>query len=174
MRRVEVSAYQPKWKDLFEQEARRLCQLFGSVILDIHHIGSTSVLGLHAKPIIDIMPVVQDIEKVDAFHDDMIQLGYEPKGEFGISGRRYFPKGGEERTHHVHMFQTGSPHIERHLAFRDFLRTHPDVAKQYGWLKTDLAQRYPENMNGYIEGKNDFVQTTEKRALEWYQNSRTN
>lgn len=142
--------------------------IYGSKLYAIHHIGSTSVQGLSAKPIIDIMPVVKDLSNVDAYDEKMADIGYEALGEFGISGRRYFRKGGNERTHHIHLFEEGSPHIERHLAFRDFLRAHRDFAMAYSELKEGLAKDFPNDMEAYIAGKADFIKEVEKIALEWY------
>ena len=90
MRKVEVTPYNKQWISLFEKEANKLHELFGSEIINIHHIGSTSVKGLKAKPIIDLMPVVKNINRVDEFNTVMVTIGYEPKGENGIYGRRYF------------------------------------------------------------------------------------
>jgi GrpB-like predicted nucleotidyltransferase (UPF0157 family) len=81
------------------------------------------------------MPVVKDIGLVDRLNEKMRELDYEPMGEFGIPGRRYFHKGKEKRTHHIHIFQDGSPDIKRHLAFRDYLQSYPDVGARYGALK---------------------------------------
>ena len=125
MRKVEVKLYDGKWGSMFEEESRRLYEIFGAEIIELHHIGSTSVKGLHAKPIIDLMPVVKDIHRMNDYNTAMIAIGYEPKGENGIAGRRYFQKGGDHRTHHVHMYAWGHSEIKRHLAFRDYLRAHP-------------------------------------------------
>ena len=103
------------------EESKRLKQIFGNEILAVHHIGSTSVQGLKAKPIIDIMLVVKDINVVDKFDNEMKNSGYDPKGENGIPGRRHFQKGGDNRTHHVHIYGVKSEQIERHLVFRDYL-----------------------------------------------------
>ncbi|QPC47874.1 GrpB family protein [Mangrovibacillus cuniculi] len=168
MRKVEVTPYNDKWASMFKVEWERLQQIFGSVALNIHHIGSTAVLGLSAKPVIDILIEVKNITIADSFNKDMEELGYEVKGENGIEGRRYFQKGGSNRTHHVHVFQHGSPDVERHVAFRDFLRVHPDEAARYGQLKETLASRFPYDMAAYIDGKNDLVLEIEKKALEWY------
>lgn len=80
-------------------------------------------------------------------------IGYDPKSENGLPGRRYFQKGGENRTHHVHMYQVASPEIERHLAFRDYLRSHLQVAKASGQLKEQLAHQFPYDIESYIKGK---------------------
>lgn len=171
MRKVEVVSYSDSWKERFEAEAEQLQKIFDSEIIMIHHIGSTSVNGLSAKPIIDIMPVVRDINNIDAFNDAMIAIGYEPRGENGLPGRRYFQKGGDNRTHHVHIYEMGNPEIERHLAFRDYLRTHPKVAKDYGQLKEMLAKQFPYNIESYIEGKEQLATEIEEKAIEWYKGS---
>ncbi|TDY01231.1 UNVERIFIED_CONTAM: GrpB-like predicted nucleotidyltransferase (UPF0157 family) [Lysinibacillus xylanilyticus] len=140
MRKVEVSSFNENWIQMFTEEAEKLNLIFGNEIIEIYHIGSTSVPGLKAKPIIDIMPVVKDINKVDKYNLEMQEIGYVPKGEYGIVNRRYFRKGGDNRSHHVHIYQIGSYEIRRHLAFRDYLKSHPDELKNYGELKEKLAQ----------------------------------
>ncbi len=168
MRKVEVTPYNAQWVSMFEDEAITLRHILGEQLVALHHIGSTSVPGLEAKPIIDIMPVVKDIKLVDEHNQSMQKIGYEPMGENGIPGRKYFQKGGDNRTHHVHVYPMGSPHIERHLAFRDYLRTHPSVAKKYGELKRKWAQEFPYDIESYIQGKERLVVKIEQQALEWY------
>jgi GrpB-like predicted nucleotidyltransferase (UPF0157 family) len=123
---------------------------------------------MYAKPIIDILVEVQDIESIDAINQEMSERGYVPKGEFGIPRRRFFIKGTEEsRTHHVHVFQAGDPEFGRHLAFRDYLRAHPEEADAYSQLKQELARRFPHDIDGYMAGKNDLIKETEKKARAW-------
>jgi len=167
MRKVDVRPYDERWGARYAEEARLLRSIFGEELLEMHHIGSTSVAGLAAKPVIDIMPVVKDIGRIDRFDEAMRAAGYTPKGENGIPGRRYFQKGGDERTHHVHVYGKDSPEIKRHLAFRDFLRQHPDEARRYGELKTILSERHPFDVSSYIEGKERFASELEGRALKW-------
>jgi GrpB-like predicted nucleotidyltransferase (UPF0157 family) len=169
LRKVTVVPYNQNWKAIFNDEARKLMDIYGDEIVEIHHIGSTSVKGLSAKPIIDILPVVNNINNVDLFNNEMIELGYEPKGENGIPTRRYFQKGGDNRTHHVHMYEVNNPEIIRHLAFRDYLRTHPEQVKIYGKRKTELSLRFPLEIESYIKGKEPLVQEIEQKALEWYE-----
>ncbi len=127
--KIQVVGYNEKWPLLFRQEAEKIKKILGAELIDIHHIGSTSVKNLSAKPIIDIMPVVKDIALVDSYQKEFETLGYEAMGEFGIAGRRYFRKGLEFRTHHVHVFEESNlKDIERHLAVRDYLREHPQDA----------------------------------------------
>lgn len=167
MRKVEVSSYREKWTFNFAEEAEKLKLIFGDVVVAIHHIGSTSVPGLKAKPIIDIMPVVQDIGILDHYNQAMRNIGYEPKGENGIPGRRYFQKGGDNRTHHVHFYEVGNIEIKRHLAFRDYLKSHPEAMKRYGELKERLAQQFPYDVDSYIKGKELLVNEIEEKALKW-------
>lgn len=108
MRKVEVVAFSGEWEKKFVEEDILLQKIFGVEIQIIHHIGSTSVNGLSAKPIIDMMPVVRDINKIDTYNNAMIAIGYEPKGENGLPGRRYFQKGGDKRTHHIHIYEMGN------------------------------------------------------------------
>ncbi|WP_174732130.1 GrpB family protein [Mesobacillus harenae] len=168
MRGIEVYPYNADWFSMFIEESQKLNDIFNNEIVEIHHIGSTSVQGLKAKPIIDIMPVVKDISVVDKFSNKMKDIGYEPKGENGIPERRYFQKGGDNRTHHVHIYVVGSYEIDRHLAFRDYLRIHPDLSKSYGDLKEKLALQFPYDIESYIKGKEQLVREIESKALEWY------
>lgn len=171
MRKVEITPYNKDWPLMYEEEAKKLRKIFGSEIIEIHHIGSTSVDGLMAKSVIDIMPVVRDVNQVDDFNIAMNDIGYESKGENGLPGRRFFQKGGDERTHHIHFYGVGDPEIERHLAFRNYLRTHPDAIKKYGSLKKELSQRFPNDIEAYISGKEELVSEIEKKAMDWYQDS---
>lgn len=168
MRKVEVMPFSERWSLDFEKEAAALHEIFGVEMIEIHHIGSTSVHGLSAKPIIDILPVVKDISQIDQYNGKMGAIGYEAKGENGITGRRYFQKGGDERTHHVHIYEVGSSEIERHLAFRNFLRTHPEKAKVYGDLKERLALQFPYDIESYINGKAELAGQIEREAVAWY------
>ncbi|QAT36840.1 GNAT family N-acetyltransferase [Bacillus subtilis] len=145
----------------------RLKLVFGPEIIAVHHIGSTSIPNMAAKPIIDMLIEVRSIEAVSQFDEQMKANGYTPKGENGIAGRRYFQKGGNKRTHHVHMYEQGNPAIERHLLFRDYLRAHPNIAKEYAVLKKRLAAQHPDSINQYIQGKDEWIKTAEENAKRW-------
>lgn len=163
--------YQDTWTKQFESEADNLRVVFDQEVVAIHHIGSTSVPGLRAKPIIDILLVVRDLTKVDRYNESMVALGYTPRGENGIPGRRYFCKGAMHRTHHVHTFGQGSQlDIERNLAFRDYLRSHPEALRQYADLKARLASQFPHDTHAYQDGKAAFCAELERVALLWYRN----
>ena len=103
--RVIVTEYQPAWVEQFEEEAQALKQILKENCLKVEHIGSTSVPNLAAKPIIDFLVIVEEIEKVDLLQGEFERIGYEYMGEFGLSGRRYLRKGPIKRTHHVHIYQ---------------------------------------------------------------------
>ncbi|EQB34913.1 hypothetical protein M948_17545 [Virgibacillus sp. CM-4] len=169
MRKVIVTNYQEQWEEGFKKGTAKLEKVFKDILISIHHIGSTAVKELKAKPIIDILPVVNAIDQVDSHNQKMYELGYTPLGEYGISGRRFFKKGVDQRTHHVHIYQAGNPHIDRHLAFRDYLRAHSQTAKEYGDKKEWLAIQYPYDIESYIKEKDMFVKQIEQQALKWYE-----
>lgn len=169
-RKINVVPYNPEWIELFEKEKNLLEDYLNKDnILNVLHIGSTSVSGLSAKPIIDILLVVKNLELLDKDNDSMVHLDFVPKGEFGIKHRRYFTKGDDNRTHHIHAFQYDNLYdIERHLALRDYLRAHPDIAEKYGQIKLQAAKIYFDNSTEYSHFKHDFVTELEKSALFWY------
>lgn len=168
--KIIVTDYDPNWVSLFEGEAEKISNILQEELITVHHIGSTAVPHLKAKPIIDIMPVVKNIDQIDQYNEAFTKIGYELLGEFGITGRRYLRKGGVNRTHHIHIFQQDNHlDIERHLAVKDYLRAHEEIANEYGSLKEKLAGQFPLDNEGYCDGKDDFVQSLEQRALRWTQ-----
>ncbi|HEY7770989.1 GrpB family protein [Longimicrobium sp.] len=169
MKKVEVVPHDPRWRDAFESEAERIVAALGPNVFAIHHIGSTAIPGIHAKPVIDLLVEVDDIEAIDARGSAMESIGYQVMGEFGMPGRRYFRKDDRDgtRTHQVHAFRAGSGEVKRHLAFRDYMIAHPADAERYGELKRKLAEEYPWSMDGYVEGKDGFIREMDRRAAEW-------
>lgn len=156
--RVTVVDYDPSWPQRFWEERDRLCGALGEAALAIWHIGSTSVPGLAAKPVVDVLVAARSLEEVDAAEPRMRELGYECLGEFGIPGRRYFRKGGDERTHQVHVFDAGDrENVIRHLALCDYLRSHEGTRDEYAALKRSLARRFPYDIEGYCDGKDRFA-----------------
>ena len=168
MRTIEVVDYRPEWEKMFKEEEKEIRNILGKNCIAVYHIGSTSVRELPAKPIIDIMPVVKDISLVDAHNPEFQALGYDCRGEFGIPGRRFYAKGGEKRTHHIHSFEKSSQAgMKRDLAVRDYLRSHPDTAREYGNLKKQLASLYPHDNDRYCDGKEAYMKELEQKALKW-------
>ena len=130
-RSLGVVSYNSNWKDMYKEESEKIKNVLSDIIIDIHHIGSTAIPGIKAKPVIDILVEVKDIERVDQYSHKMKELGYEAMGEYGIPKRRFFRKGGNNRTHHIHIFQAGNEEIERHINFKEYLIAHPDKAREY-------------------------------------------
>ena len=155
--KILVTPYNPDWPKFFDIEASKIKEALGTNCIAIHHIGSTSIPGLSAKPVIDILPVVRNIQEVDKATKVMESLGYEAKGEYGIAFRRYFQKGKDIRTHNVHVYQESDPEISRYLKFRDWMRSHPSDAESYGKLKLELANKFPDDILQYCNGKDAFV-----------------
>ena len=169
MRLVRVVPHDPRWTRLFQEAAAQLHDAFGEYLLALHHIGSTAIPGMPAKPVIDILPVVQDIERVTDAEPALTRHGYEPRGKYGIPGRRYFFR--EEagrRTHHVHVYEREDPAVTRHLAFRDYLIAYPDEATRYAQLKVSLAVRHRDERQRYVEGKQALTAELERRAMAWW------
>ena len=168
---VLIVPHDPNWARAFSNEAAAIVNCVQDVGLKLHHIGSTAVHGLLAKPIIDLLGEVKDAASLDRLVG-IEGLGYEAMGAFGIEGRRYFRKinAAGKRTHHLHIFEHGSPNVERHIAFRDYLRAHDDIAAQYGALKVQLTSEKVPEWDGYVDGKSPFVRRVERDALAWYRN----
>lgn len=166
---VEVVAYRPDWQADFDQEQALITeQLSSHNVAGIHHIGSTSVPGLWAKPLIDILLEVHSLALLDQETERLVRLGYEAMGEFGIPERRFFRKGSAtQRTHHLHAFLAGSPQVKRHLAFRDYLRAFPEIRDEYAAVKREGARLCQNEMARYISHKNDFILHHEAQALCW-------
>lgn len=168
MRTIQVVPYNPEWLVLYDEEKQRITNALGKVVEAVHHIGSTSIAGLAAKPIIDIMLEVSSLDALDKRSGGLVDLGYEAKGELGIERRRYFQKGGDDRTHQIHAFQVGDTHVTRHLAFRDYLKAHSKVLEEYEVLKIQVAESCNNDIEAYCDGKNNFIQIHERKAVEWF------
>lgn len=172
-REVKMVPHSTRWAGQFKRAAQRLRSILGDEVVAVDHIGSTSIPGIYAKPIIDILVEVRDIARVDAYNAAMARYNYHARGEFGIPGRRFFFKGLLEiHTQHVHIFQNGSPQIALHLNFRDFMRTHPQEAQDYSELKISLANQFPQDIIGYMGGKDAFIKEMNERASWWSRHRR--
>ena len=167
-RRVGVVSYNPNWKKMYKEESEKIKNILNDIIVDIHHIGSTAIPGIKAKPVIDVLVEVKNIEAVDQYNHKVEELGYEVMGEYGIPKRRFFRKGGNKRTHHIHIFQAGNEEIERHINFKEYLITHPDKAREYSKLKEKLVNKYTYDVENYINGKSDFIKEIDRKAKLWW------
>ena len=166
--RVRMVPHDPNWRQEFRQEAGRISAAAGSNAVAVHHVGSTAIPGIYAKPVIDLLLVIQDLAALDEKQLEMEALGYEARGEYGIAGRRFFRRDDKhgDRTHQVHAFEDGSPQIARHLAFRDYMIAHPETAQEYSDLKRELVAQHPNDIEAYMDGKNEFIQEVDKRAAQ--------
>ena len=167
-RDVELVPHNPDWSHQADEEAQRIVSGLTIPVIGIYHIGSTSVAGIKAKPILDFVMEVENLEDVIQAVPEFEAIGYENKGEYGIPGRQFFTRDTNgDRTHHLHVFQIGHPDIERHTVFRDFLRANPDAAREYEQLKEKLAKRFPKQSGNYTAAKSDFILSMDEVARYW-------
>lgn len=165
MREIVVVPYDETWPEMFETERFLIQTLLGDVAKNVHHIGSTSVPGLSAKPVIDILLEVSDINELETYSSALLNAGYAARGENGIPGRRYFTKGGERRSHQVHAFAEGDMQIVRHLVFRDYLRENRDIAGKYAEVKHSAALLSRHDVHRYSALKAHFIEHHLRLAL---------
>ena len=165
-----MAEYDPAWPENAAIQAKRL-RLLGPVLVQVHHIGSTSVPGLAAKPIIDLMPLVTSLAELDQRQYQIEELGYRWLGELGIPGRRYCSLTDENgvRLAQLHFFEAASTQVARHIAFRDYLRHHPEVAASYEAEKRRAQRLHPGDVHAYTDEKAKWVRETEAAALKWFE-----
>lgn len=159
----------PRWPEMAFNEGERFAALMGDNLISIHHVGSTSIPGIWAKPILDLAPEVRRLEELDDIRGRIEAAGYEFWGEYGLPGRRFCPRldACKGRVANIHCFQSGSPELERHLAFRDYLREHPGLAKEYEREKLRARDLFPYDVYSYNDEKNPWIRKTERAALDW-------
>jgi GrpB-like predicted nucleotidyltransferase (UPF0157 family) len=162
---VFLSPYDSTWPLEFAAEADRIERACSPLPIRLEHIGSTSIAGLAAKPVIDVLAGRPGNVSGDSYVAAFRQLGYEHKGAYGVPGRNYFRRG-TPRTHHVHLLSWASPVWEDHLLFRDYLRAHPETAREYETLKRELVAMYFQDKERYTDGKGPFVRSIVRRARE--------
>jgi GrpB-like predicted nucleotidyltransferase (UPF0157 family) len=165
---VELVPHDPAWADLARHETARLTDALGENVLAVHHIGSTAIPGIRAKPIVDLLPVVRRLTTLDAAQAALEALGYAWWGEYGLAGRRYCtltdPITGKRRVQ-LHCYQDGSPAIERHVAFRDYLLAHPDLAQAYDVEKARCRVLHPSDSHAYTDCKDTWIKRIEAEAI---------
>lgn len=157
---VRLVPHQPLWQQCFREESERLSAALGDQVVQIEHVGSTSVPGLEAKPILDIVVAVRDLAGSASFEQPLRELGYVHKMENDMPGRLYFVKRTAEglSTHHLNVTEPGTECWVTHVGFRDYLRAHPKARQEYQELKRDLARRHQKDRPAYTEGKSAFIQ----------------
>ena len=159
-RHVVVEPYDENWERDFREIEAEVRGALGELVLRIEHVGSTSVPGLSAKPIIDIDVVIEDDSRLEAVISALRGIGYRHEGNLGIVGREAFAYDGKEhlRRHHLYVCPEDSPELKRHIAFRDYLRSHPGAARDYSRVKEEVAALYPHDIEKYIEHKSPFIE----------------
>ena len=162
---VRLAPYDATWPLEFEAEVERIERACDGRPIKLEHIGSTSIPGLSAKPVIDILAGRPGNGPGARYITSFKQLGYEHKGAYGIPGRNYFRKG-VPRTHHVHLVSWSSDLWRDHLLFRDYLRAHPEIAREYETIKRELATMYLQDKEQYTDAKGPFVRSIVRRARE--------
>jgi len=168
MRTIVVDDYNPAWPEEFEKIKAYLWPRIGHLALDIVHVGSTSVPGLAAKPIIDFVIVLESRDALPALIAQLNALGYIHKGDQGIVGREVFKRRISDEFMAYHMYASAKEglELERHLLFRDYLRRHDGARDAYAALKRALAERHRHDIDAYIAGKHDFVEHIIRLARE--------
>jgi GrpB-like predicted nucleotidyltransferase (UPF0157 family) len=172
--KVELLPHDPSWSQLANAEARLLAGALGPNLRIVHHIGSTAIPGIRAKPILDLMPVIINLAELDKCQGNIKALGYDWWGALGLPGRRYCTKSDSKtghRTVQLHCYEDGSTEITRHLAFRDYLCAHPELAAEYDHVKTECYRRFPNDSHAYGDCKEAWIRNAEADALEWYRGS---
>jgi GrpB-like predicted nucleotidyltransferase (UPF0157 family) len=173
--KVELLPHSLSWELAAREEALRILQSLKDSVVVVHHIGSTAIFGIHAKPILDLMPVVRNVNELDEKESVFLQLGYRYWGEYGISGRRYCtfdePATGKRKLQ-LHCYESGNGEIERHLAFRDYLRSNPMKAHEYDEEKRRCRELYPDDSHAYTDAKSGWIAAQLPAALAHYRTSR--
>ncbi|GGI43497.1 GrpB family protein [Mammaliicoccus stepanovicii] len=165
---INLTNYQTSWVDKYKEECEILNEILGNEVIKFEHFGSTAVEGMKAKPVVDMMVIVKDIEKIDLYNKKFESLGYDVAGEWGIEGRRLLRKGGNRRTHHIHIYEYTNKEIKRHLLVRDYLRINTEEAQKYSEMKASLAEKY-NNTYDYSKGKRGYVSELEQRAITYFE-----
>lgn len=166
---VRLEEYNPNWELEYAKEAELLKKVLGKNIIEIEHIGSTSIKGLMAKPIIDIIIVLKDFNNIEEIERLLKDYGYQNHGQHGVEDRYFFTKGSEEaRTHYLHFTTPNSNTYYDQVYFKRFLLEHDDYLKEYCALKQKLASIYPEERSKYTEGKKELISKIIKLAKKEY------
>lgn len=172
---IVVSNYDPQWPQIFTELKEIFKTALGELALRIEHVGSTSVPGLAAKPTIDIDVVIESPDLLPQVAEKLAKLGYIHNGDQGIPGREAFLRpdpsvphtdpGRHWMRHNLYVCAKDARELARHTAFRDYLRQHPEAVQEYSALKRQLAQQFTFDIDGYVDGKSDFIQSIYRRTF---------
>ena len=167
MRTIILEQHNSDWSNSFQREIALIKPVFLENYAAAYHIGSTAIPSICAKPVIDILIAVRSIDRIDKYPPQLEKALYRAKGEYGLKGRRFFQKGNEVITHHLHIFESGHSEIERHRLFVEFMKVHPDKAADYERLKIKLARKYKNQPDQYSQSKSTFIHAIDLEASAW-------
>ena len=166
---VELEDYNSNWEKEYLKEEKLLKEVLKDYIIEIHHIGSTSIKGLKAKPVIDILIVIKSLNQIEKIEDILKEYDYTNRGKQGVNDRFFFAKGSEDaRTHYIHFVEPKSDTYYNQVYFKKYLIEHPDYIEKYCNLKQELASKYKDERSKYTQGKNDFIKDVIRKAKEEY------
>lgn len=160
MKTIIVEPYNPEWVDGFEKIKDEILPVIGDDIISFEHVGSTSVAGLWAKPVIDIDIIIDD-GKLPIIIEKLATIGYNHEGDLGITGREAFGYSDDEKSHlmkhHLYACHKDNAELKRHMALRGFLRNNPEYRQKYSNIKIEMAKKYPHDIDSYIKGKEPVI-----------------
>lgn len=162
-KKVKLSPYNPVWEKIYKKEEKLIRSALKDYILDIQHIGSTSIPGAKAKPIIDIAIGVKSLKDGENFIEPLRNFGYEYKHDAGAKGRHYFCKGGENETHHVHIEEFNGAIWKNQVEFKNYLIRYKEALAEYNKLKERLAKEFKDDRRKYTVLKEDFIKSILKK-----------
>lgn len=167
-RKMVVVDYNPEWAKLYKEETKKIKAVLGKNCVGFYHIGSTAVKGMKARPIIDIMALVKNVDKIETCVEDLEALGYIYQLESEIPEARFFMKIEEEIAYYIYIFKASEKEKrDKHVALRDYLIQHPEEAKAYGELKSKVVKRYAFDEKGYCKGKEAHLKALVEKAEAW-------
>lgn len=171
-RTYSIEEYNPDWVTKFEEIKKTLEDVFADKFVSIEHIGSTSVPGMKAKPLIDVLMIVETLEPFTHEKEIMVAKGYEWAENYILPNTMIFYKteNGDRKTENIHLCVRDSFKAKQFVYMRDYLRTHPDKAKEYTDLKEKLNKEFPNDYPAYRAAKNDFLKEVEKQSFDWVAN----
>ena len=167
-RPYDIESYDPQWVSKFNDIKKVVAKIFGKNAIAIEHVGSTSIPGMKAKPIIDVLIIVEKMQPFQKERDEMAALGYENGDDYIAPDTIiFFKTDGDRKTENIHVCVKDSPKAIQFLNTRDYVRTHPERAKAYSELKEKLKQSFPDDYPAYRSGKQAFIDETERLTIEW-------
>lgn len=166
---VELDNFSLEWAKDYEKEKKLLKEVLGDRALEIHHVGSTSIKGLNAKPIIDILVAIEDLNMIEEIEELLKEYDYSNRGHQGVEDRYFFAKGPEEaRTHYIHFVEPNNNTYYNLVLFKKYLIEHEEYIKKYCDLKQELAEKYPDDRKKYTAGKSEFISEVVRLARDEY------